>query len=106
MIASNGDPRDPSSLHFINYQNPYSNPYNGAIASIGQVLTFFSNNQLFATYGFGGKAANGPANHCFALNGNDAYPFVQGIQGIHQAYDMALKNIQLSGKFETLSSVH
>lgn len=97
FTGSNGDPSDPSSLHHIDLLGRTQNQYILAIDAIGQLLTHFSKDQQYPVYGFGGRAPGGLVNHCFALNGNDASPYVTGINGIKDAYSKALKIIQLSG---------
>ncbi len=89
---SNGDPRDPSSLHFIN-PNTGKNEYTDAIYAVLNILQDYSNNQLFPTYGFGGKLPYCPDNapsHCFALNGNIFKPEVNLMQGVLNAYYQSL----------------
>ncbi len=76
FTASNGDPSDPQSLH---YMDPRGRPndYVQAIRAVGQVLEFYDTDKMFPVYGFGGRLnTNLPADHCFALNGNENNPEV------------------------------
>lgn len=47
FTASNGNPNNTSSLHYINKQNPHSlNLYQQAILAIGSVLMNYDNDQM------------------------------------------------------------
>ena len=54
FTASNGDPRDVRSLH---YMDPRGRPndYVQAIRAVGQVLEYYDTDKLFPVYGFGGR---------------------------------------------------
>lgn len=97
FTGSNGDPRDPRSLHFWN-PDPRAplNAYGQAIVSVGNILQEYDSDKRFPAYGFGGNVG-GRTLHCFALNGNDAAPDVLGVQGLLQSYQMALSTTGLSG---------
>ena len=79
--ASNGEPSQPNSLHYLGAQNQYET----AIFNVGQVVEPYDSDKLFPVFGFGGiprhLGING-VNHCFAMNGNPQYPQIQGIQQI------------------------
>lgn len=93
--GSNGDPVNPSSLH---YRNPNAfNEYQSAIMSVGSILEPYDPDRLFPVYGFGGKLPNGTVSHCFALNGNAERPEVAGVAGILDSYGVALANVALWG---------
>ncbi|TPX67655.1 hypothetical protein SpCBS45565_g03617 [Spizellomyces sp. 'palustris'] len=112
FTASNGDPRSPNSLHF---RDPSRlNYYQEAIFSVGNiwltttchpVQAYDTDKQFpervinlnFEAYGFGAKFGDGTVSHCFALNGNPKSPEVYGVQGILDAYMLALSNITLYG---------
>ena len=68
-----------------------------AILAVGDVLQYYDTDKKYPLWGFGGRAAGGVANHCFALNGHDDDPEVEGIHGILGAYSTALRHIQLAG---------
>ena len=70
FTQSNGDPRDPQSLHYRNASG--ENDYTRAIRSVGSILEKYDTDKKFPVYGFGGKV-NGQVSHCFALNGNPQY---------------------------------
>ncbi|KAL4428006.1 hypothetical protein ABPG75_002095 [Micractinium tetrahymenae] len=95
FTASNRDPRDPSSLHYIGQR---TTQYEDAISAVGLVLEHYDTDKLFPCWGFGAALPPaGTTSHCFALNGNAAHPEVQGVQGILEAYRQALMTVRLSG---------
>jgi hypothetical protein len=94
FTASNGDPRDPRSLH---YMNPNAmNSYEACIRAVGEILGQYDSDQLFPVFGFGGQVA-GRANHCFELTFNPQAPCVRGLDGIMGVYRHALTQVALSG---------
>ncbi|OHT03805.1 Copine family protein [Tritrichomonas foetus] len=94
FTASNRDPRDPQSLHYI--AQGQMNQYETCINNVGSVICPYDTDQLFPVYGFGGKI-NGRVEHCFPLTFNPSNPNVQGLPGILQAYRNSLMSVQLSG---------
>eukprot|EP00027_Filamoeba_sp_ATCC50430_P000378 CAMPEP_0168556542 /NCGR_PEP_ID=MMETSP0413-20121227/8939_1 /TAXON_ID=136452 /ORGANISM="Filamoeba nolandi, Strain NC-AS-23-1" /LENGTH=553 /DNA_ID=CAMNT_0008587497 /DNA_START=38 /DNA_END=1699 /DNA_ORIENTATION=+ len=103
FTGSNGDPRKPESLHFI---NPYSpNEYEKAIMAVGNILACYDSDNMFPVYGFGAKVPPSyQVSHCFALNGNPSNPEVFGVQGILDVYHKAITECQLYGptNFQTI----
>ncbi|KAG0365468.1 hypothetical protein BGZ54_006487 [Gamsiella multidivaricata] len=81
FTQSNGDPRDPRSLHFRNPSG--ENDYTRAIRSVGNILQCYDTDKKFPVYGFGGK-----------VNGQ---PEVDGVDGILAAYWHALQFAELYG---------
>jgi hypothetical protein len=76
--GSNGDPSSPRSLHYLGAANQYE----AAIGSVGSILEVYDNDRSFPVYGFGGIPTYQGMNqvsHCFALNGNEGNPEVQGV---------------------------
>lgn len=96
FTASNRDPRDPRSLHYMAPSGDSLNQYQSCIRSVGEILCPYDSDQLFPVLGFGAKIA-GQIQHCFPLTFNQQAPCVQGLQGILGAYQNALMQIQLSG---------
>uniref|UniRef100_A0A8C4SAL8 Copine-3 n=2 Tax=Erpetoichthys calabaricus TaxID=27687 RepID=A0A8C4SAL8_ERPCA len=96
FTGSNGDPRSPDSLH---YMSPNGlNQYLSAIWSVGQVIQDYDTDKLFPAFGFGAQVPpNFQVSHEFALNFNSNNPYCQGIQGIVEAYRMALPQVKLYG---------
>ena len=56
--GSNGDPRDPKSLHYFDpvHQN---NQYTNAIRAVGDIIQEYDSDKQFPAYGFGAKLPNG-----------------------------------------------
>jgi len=52
FTASNGNPSDTRSLHFMNPNG--LNTYESAIASVGEILIAYDTDKLIPMYGFGG----------------------------------------------------
>ncbi|KAI3776610.1 hypothetical protein L1987_46396 [Smallanthus sonchifolius] len=96
FTASNGDPRSPNSLHYIDYSGRL-NAYQQAIMEVGEVIQVYDYDKRFPAWGFGGKLYNGSVSHCFNLNGNAANFEVEGVQGIMAAYRNALHTVSLHG---------
>ncbi|KAK9120237.1 hypothetical protein Scep_018330 [Stephania cephalantha] len=96
FTASNGNPRLPDSLHYIDPSGRL-NAYQRAISEVGEVLQFYDSDKKFPAWGFGARPIDGPVSHCFNLNGSNYQPEVEGIQGIMMAYTSALYNVSLAG---------
>ncbi|KAE9610179.1 hypothetical protein Lal_00006379 [Lupinus albus] len=96
FTASNGNPRLPDSLHYIDHSGR-PNAYQRAIVEVGEVIQFYDSDKRFPTWGFGARPIDGPVSHCFNLNGSSNYCEVEGIQGIMMAYTSALLNVSLAG---------
>uniref|UniRef100_A0A4W5PDK9 Copine-2 n=1 Tax=Hucho hucho TaxID=62062 RepID=A0A4W5PDK9_9TELE len=79
FTASNGNPREPSSLHYINPLG--SNEYLSAILAVGLFLCLL----------------NLQVSHEFAINFDPTNPFCQGVEGIAQAYSTCLPHIRFYG---------
>lgn len=98
FTASNGDPRNPRSLHYNSPDPNHQNPYEAAIRATGDVLIPYDRDGLVPAYGYGAELPpNGIVSHCFALNGQPHSPSVPGVEGILAVYNMALSTVRLSG---------
>lgn len=96
FTASNGDPKSPSSLHYINPYRP--NPYATALRAVGEIIKDYDSDQLFPALGFGARLPpNGVVSHEFALNGNPQNPYCTGIEGVVEAYHKCISSVQLYG---------
>ncbi|CAH2073719.1 unnamed protein product [Thlaspi arvense] len=95
-LASNGNPRLPDSLHYIDPTGRL-NAYQRAIVEVGEVLQFYDTDKRFPAWGFGARPIDIPVSHCFNLNGSSTYCEVDGIQGIMNAYNGALFNVSFAG---------
>ena len=77
--ASNGDPSNPRSLHYMGKNNQYES----ALNNVGMVVEPYDSDRSFPVFGFGGIPRHlglNSVNHCFAMNGNPSDPNITGIQ--------------------------
>ncbi|XP_078483508.1 copine-8-like isoform X1 [Ciona intestinalis] len=96
FTASNGNPNQPSSLHYIHPNQP--NQYALAIQAVGEIVQDYDSDKLFPTFGFGARLPpDGRVSHEFALNFNPANPNCFGIQGVMEAYQSSIRTVQLYG---------
>lgn len=96
FTASNGDPRAPQSLHYID-PSGRPNSYQQAILGAGEVLQFYDNDRRFPAWGFGAKTPQGYISHCFNLNAATNDCEVVGVEGIMSAYSTTLYSVTLAG---------
>lgn len=97
FTASNGDPRDPRSLHF---RDPTSgeNQYTTAIRAIGDIIEDYDTDKQFPALGFGARVPpSGQVSDEFFLNMNPSNPYCFGVNGVLQAYFSALQQVTLYG---------
>ncbi|GFS25336.1 copine-8 [Elysia marginata] len=72
FTASNGDPKMPASLHYMNPYRP--NPYAMAIKSVGNIIQDYDSAKMFPALGFGARLPpDGIVSHEFALVLNASY---------------------------------
>lgn len=100
FTGSNGDPREPTSLHYLDPSNKTWNVYQQAIHAVAKVLEPYDTDKKYPVFGFGGRVrlpdgTFSPAQHCFPVYGGGNE--VVGIPGIMQAYTDCLHNVMLSG---------
>ncbi|XP_012679621.1 copine-3 isoform X1 [Clupea harengus] len=96
FTGSNGDPRSPDSLHYINPNGV--NEYLSAIWSVGMVIQDYDSDKLFPAFGFGAQIPpNWQVSHEFPLNFNPTSPYCQGIEGVVEAYRLCLPQVRLYG---------
>ncbi|XP_005169315.2 copine-1 isoform X2 [Danio rerio] len=96
FTGSNGDPRSPDSLHYLNPNGV--NQYLSAIWSVGQVVQDYDSDKLFPAFGFGAQVPpNFQVSHEFPLNFNPNSPYCQGVEGIVNAYRSVLPQLRLYG---------
>ena len=93
FTGSNGNPIQPSSLHFINGQDP--NQYERAIYACGNIMAYYDYDQLFPCYGFGAKINNTPTP-LFNLNFQQD-PNINLIPNVIEEYHKALSMVRLWG---------
>lgn len=96
FTASNGDPRNYQSLHYMDPARP--NHYATALLSVGQVVEQYDTDKMFPVYGFGARIPpSGTVSHDFAVNFNPVNPYVAGLNGILNAYHSCISSVQLYG---------
>ncbi|NXU34122.1 CPNE7 protein, partial [Drymodes brunneopygia] len=119
FTASNGDPRNSCSLHYINPYQP--NEYLKALVAVGEICQDYDSDKKFSALGFGARIPpKYEVSHDFAINFNPdndecegesssrgagstagtrpsrlAHP--TGIQGVVESYQSCLPKIQLYG---------
>uniref|UniRef100_A0A672IL33 Copine-3 n=1 Tax=Salarias fasciatus TaxID=181472 RepID=A0A672IL33_SALFA len=96
FTGSNGDPKSPASLHYI---NPHGfNEYLAAIWAVGNVIQDYDSDKMFPVLGFGAQIPpTWQVSHEFPVNFNPANPFCQGIEGVVSAYQQCLPQVKLYG---------
>uniref|UniRef100_A0A8C4X6T0 Copine-3 n=1 Tax=Erpetoichthys calabaricus TaxID=27687 RepID=A0A8C4X6T0_ERPCA len=96
FTASNGNPRDPTSLHYINPMG--TNEYLAAIWAVGQIIQDYDTDKMFPALGFGAQLPpDWKVSHEFAINFNPTNPFCSGVEGIAQAYSSCLPHVRFYG---------
>ncbi|BFZ19711.1 hypothetical protein BsWGS_22750 [Bradybaena similaris] len=96
FTASNGNPTQSNSLHYI---NPYApNEYMQAIKAVGDVCQDYDSDKMFPALGFGARIPpSTQVLHEFAINFNAQNPFCAGINGVLAAYANCIQHVQLYG---------
>ncbi|XP_078275920.1 copine-4 [Rhinoraja longicauda] len=96
FTASNGDPRNSCSLHYIHPFQP--NEYLKALVAVGEICQDYDSDKMFPAFGFGARIPpDFKVSHDFAINFNEDNPECAGIQGVVEAYQKCLPKIQLYG---------
>ncbi|XP_034466632.1 copine-4 [Hippoglossus hippoglossus] len=96
FTASNGDPRNSCSLHYIHPYQP--NEYLKALVAVGEICQDYDSDKMFPAFGFGAQIPpDFKVSHDFAVNFNKENPECAGIQGVVEAYQACLPKLQLYG---------
>ncbi|XP_069392893.1 copine-4 [Paralichthys olivaceus] len=96
FTASNGDPRNSCSLHYIHPYQP--NEYLKALVAVGEICQDYDSDKMFPAFGFGAQIPpDFKVSHDFAVNFNEENPECAGIQGVVEAYQACLPKLQLYG---------
>uniref|UniRef100_A0A1A8EXA2 Copine III n=1 Tax=Nothobranchius korthausae TaxID=1143690 RepID=A0A1A8EXA2_9TELE len=96
FTGSNGDPKSPRSLHYINPQG--YNEYLAAIWAVGNVIQDYDSDKMFPAFGFGAQIPpTWQVSHEFPINFNAANPFCAGVEGVVLAYQQCLPQVKLYG---------
>uniref|UniRef100_A0A3P8ZGM3 C2 domain-containing protein n=1 Tax=Esox lucius TaxID=8010 RepID=A0A3P8ZGM3_ESOLU len=96
FTASNGDPHNSCSLHYIHPYQP--NEYLKALVAVGEICQDYDSDKMFPAFGFGARIPpDFKVSHDFAVNFNEENPECAGIQGVVEAYQNCLPKLQLYG---------
>uniref|UniRef100_A0A673BLJ9 Copine-3 n=1 Tax=Sphaeramia orbicularis TaxID=375764 RepID=A0A673BLJ9_9TELE len=96
FTGSNGDPRTPQSLHYINPQG--YNEYLAAIWAVGSVIQDYDSDKMFPAFGFGAMIPpTWQVSHEFPINFDPSNPFCAGVEGVAAAYQQCLPQVKLYG---------
>jgi hypothetical protein len=86
FTGSNGDPRKPGSLHYLN--SGQRNDYEKAICAVVSILSKYDSDKHFPVWGFGAKY-DGTVQHCFQCGDADQH---EGVSGVLNAYHSVFKS--------------
>ncbi|VDK49978.1 unnamed protein product [Anisakis simplex] len=93
FTASNGNPLNPSSLHYIHPHN--ANPYMTCLCAVASVINKYNRHERIAALGFGAQIPpNFQVSHLFFMNGTTTDPHVIGVDGLMSAYRSTLYAIR------------
>jgi Copine/C2 domain len=94
FTGSNGDPRKPGTLHYVDSVTGHLNCYEKVMSAIGSMIAKYDSSKKIQMMGFGAKF-NGVINHCFQVGSN---PEVFGIKGMIDAYRSVFRSgLTMSG---------
>lgn len=99
FTASNGNQKNPGTLHFIDPSGKF-NQYQNAIMQIFSVLQPYDTDKDIPVYGFGGMCPAlgiSTTSHCFPLTGDVTKPSVRGVDGVLNLYKNTMSQLKLSG---------
>jgi hypothetical protein len=95
FTASNGDPNDPKSLHYIHAGVTL---YEQALTAVGEIIEDYDTDKQFPVLGFGARLPPiGRISHEFFVNFNPNNPYCNRVAGIVAAYRSCLSAVQLYG---------
>jgi hypothetical protein len=93
--ASNGEPNEKTSLHYI--KSDSYNDYQQAIRYCGDIVAFYDYDQLFPCFGYGAILKDSPeTKFCFNCNFKED-PNVNTIDGVLEVYKKSLTMVKLYG---------
>ncbi|XP_025417468.1 copine-5-like isoform X2 [Sipha flava] len=95
FTASNGDPQDYNSLHYL---SNVPNQYEQALVAVGDIIQDYDSDKMFPALGFGARIPpHGNVSHEFFLNLQASDPYCAGIEGVLNAYHHCIRSVQLYG---------
>lgn len=94
FTASNGDPADPRSLHYLDPSGRKPTSYEVALRAVGEIIAQYDSHGMFPGYGFGARLPpTMEVSHHFPLNNNPSHPYCAGVDEIVHWYKERLKSI-------------
>ncbi len=122
FTSSNGDPREPTSLHYLHPQEggtgsgncAKQNQYELALYAVGEIISQYNTSGLYPAFGFGAKFETGEkgggggsqVSHQFPLNGNPAHPYCRTIEEIVGHYRRTVQTVVLHGPTNFSPVIH
>ncbi|SPQ94417.1 unnamed protein product (mitochondrion) [Plasmodiophora brassicae] len=98
FTASNGEPNDPASNHYIDPTRRTLNKYEKAIEAIAPIVVPYDSDQMISVWGFGAKLLDtNRVSHYFPLTFNSDADEVKGVPGIIDVYRKCFTRVDLSG---------
>ena len=102
FTKSNLEPKDPHSLHAFKHHKGGLNEYQKVIIEISNIVLAYHHSKFVPIYGFGAKPCYPKleeygVSQCFPLTGDRENPCVNGLEGIMEAYNNTLKNVEFMG---------
>uniref|UniRef100_A0A673ZPC8 Copine IVa n=1 Tax=Salmo trutta TaxID=8032 RepID=A0A673ZPC8_SALTR len=94
FTASNGDPHNSCSLHYIHPYQP--NEYLKALVAVGEICQDYDSDKMFPAFGFGAQIPPDFKCYCVCVFFQHVYGCA-GIQGVVEAYQTCLPKLQLYG---------
>uniref|UniRef100_A0AAZ3RHS3 C2 domain-containing protein n=1 Tax=Oncorhynchus tshawytscha TaxID=74940 RepID=A0AAZ3RHS3_ONCTS len=93
FTASNGDPGNSCSLHYIHPYQP--NEYLKALVAVGEICQDYDSDKMFPVFGFGAQIP--PDFKVRDIQSKRIWRCLGSIQGVVEAYQACLPKIQLYG---------
>uniref|UniRef100_A0A8D3DAS0 C2 domain-containing protein n=1 Tax=Scophthalmus maximus TaxID=52904 RepID=A0A8D3DAS0_SCOMX len=99
FTASNGDPRNSCSLHYIHPYQP--NEYLKALVAVGEICQDYDSDKMFPAFGFGAQIPPDykvmTCSQHALCRGDPPDTVITSIQGVVEAYQACLPKLQLYG---------
>ncbi|KAH0785511.1 Copine family protein [Histomonas meleagridis] len=94
FTLSNGDPKDPKSLHYLDPTGKNKNQYEKCIRCIGDIMCPYDRHQSFPVLGFGAKEF---PQRCFPLIPGEDSSIACSVDDILRLYRNAVSRVSFSG---------
>ena len=98
FTGSNGVAKFKESLHYMDPTGYVFNQYQSAIRDVGAIVIDYDDDKQVPAFGFGAKLpGQKDTNFCFPINFNPQNPFVASYEGVLQAYQNCVMQLEFSG---------